>query len=105
MYFKIISGQQHIDLSADFVLTYDNDLITCQLKKAVPKAGVSNAKYIKLKDASAKNRLLALWACYKFISQGRKPYRVRLITWLWLNLSIIAVPLWLVTVLWLILQR
>jgi len=96
-------GKQHIDLRSDLILTYDNDLIICDLKKVAP-GGVHNAKYIKLAKAGVRGRLTALWLTYRFISSGRKPFKVTFLTAMWVNLSIIAAPLNILLIAWYLLR-
>ena len=66
MYFYIKQGQRALDLSSDFILTYDPNLVSASSKKAAPRS-VSNATYVKLLEVKFWGKISVCYRVCKFV--------------------------------------
>jgi hypothetical protein len=66
MYFYIKDGQRALDLSSDFILTYDPNLVSASSKKAAPRS-VSNATYVKLLELGLWGKICVCYRVFKFV--------------------------------------
>ena len=66
MFFYMKQGQRALDLSSDFILTYDPNLVSASSKKAAPRS-ISNATYVKLLELNFRGKICVCYRVCKFV--------------------------------------